>query len=167
MARAAAERQRAEDEEAAKWMAAISVEGAGEDAVEEGAEGGDALARFIAYVTARKMVGVEELATEFGLRSSEVVERLGALEGAGRRPGVMDERGKYIYISTAEMEAVAKYIKSKGRVAIGELAARSNDLIDLEPKAVEAAAGGGGADGAGMDLDALLGDTGGLVTASA
>ena len=42
---------------------------------------------------------------------------------------------QYIYISTEEMKAVAEYIKRRGRIAIGELAAKSNTFIDLEAKA--------------------------------
>ena len=38
---------------------------------------------------------------------------------------------QYIFISLEEMEAVARYIKSSGRVAISTLAAKSNSLIDL------------------------------------
>lgn len=34
------------------------------------------------------------------------------------------------------MEAVAEFIKKKGRVSISELAAKSNTFIDLEAKAV-------------------------------
>lgn len=44
-------------------------------------------------------------------------------------------RLQYIYISRQEMEAVAEYIKKRGRIAIGELAAKSNTFIDLEAKA--------------------------------
>lgn len=43
---------------------------------------------------------------------------------------------QYIYISIEEMKAVADYICQKGRVAISELAAKSNAFIDLEAKAV-------------------------------
>lgn len=42
---------------------------------------------------------------------------------------------QYLYISTEEMKAVADYIKRRGRIAIGELAAKSNTFIDLEAKA--------------------------------
>jgi hypothetical protein len=35
------------------------------------------------------------------------------------------------------MEAVASFIKHRGRVAIAELAAKSDTLIDLELKAVQ------------------------------
>ena len=46
-------------------------------------------------------------------------------------PGVIDDRGKFIYISREELEAVAKYIKQQGRVSITDLAASSNKLIKL------------------------------------
>lgn len=46
----------------------------------------------------------------------------------------MDDRGKYLYISQEEMQAVADYIKRQGRVSISHLASKSNQFIDLEPK---------------------------------
>jgi len=173
--RAAEERQKREDAEAAKWMGQISVEETGVDA-EDGGEGGEtAAARFIAYIQERKMVSIEEvrgagwgwgrgsaggcfmqdwalssslyvtlkvtpscpsppaprpphqLATEFRLRSSEVVEKLTTLESQGQLTGVMDERGKFIHISSEEMKAVADFMRGRGRVAIAELAARSGE----------------------------------------
>lgn len=56
---------------------------------------------------------------------------------SGRLSGVMDDRGKYIYISMEEMNAVADYIKRQGRVSISHLASKSNQFIDLEPKVEE------------------------------
>lgn len=35
--------------------------------------------------------------------------------------GVIDERGKYIYITVKEMESVYNYIKTKGRVSRSDL----------------------------------------------
>ncbi|KAI8463885.1 MAG: DDRGK domain-containing protein 1-like protein [Monoraphidium minutum] len=163
--RAAEERQRREDEEASKWLGQISVEEAGVDA-EGGDEGGEAAAaRMIAYIRERKMVSIEELATEFRLRSAEVVDRLQALEAAGQLTGVMDERGKFIHISVDEMRAVADFIRKRGRVAIAELAAKSGDFIDLEPRAAAA----GASPGAGSDLldfDRLLGEGDGAPVAA-
>lgn len=54
------------------------------------------------------------------------------------------------------MEAVARYINTKGRVAISELAAKSNTFIDLEAKANASAAAGPGPT---IDFDDLLADT--------
>lgn len=44
---------------------------------------------------------------------------------------------QYIYISLEEMQAVANYINTKGRVAISELAAKSDTFIDMEVKATQ------------------------------
>lgn len=66
-----------------------------------------------------------QLATEFRLRSAEVVDRIQALEAQGALTGVMDERGKFIHIAVDEMRAVADFIRGRGRVAIAELAAKS------------------------------------------
>ena len=46
--------------------------------------------------------------------------------------GVVDDRGKFIYISQEELEAVAKFIKQRGRVSISEISDSSNSLINLE-----------------------------------
>lgn len=43
---------------------------------------------------------------------------------------------QFIYISVEEMEAVASFITRRGRIAIGELAAKSDELIDLEQRDV-------------------------------
>lgn len=48
--------------------------------------------------------------------------------------GVIDDRGKFIYITPEEMAAVAQYIKQRGRVSIAELAQASNSLINLQPE---------------------------------
>lgn len=55
------------------------------------------------------------------------------MEAAGELSGVIDERGKYIYVTPSEMAAVTKFIKFRGRVSIEEIARESNKLIDLNP----------------------------------
>jgi hypothetical protein len=62
---------------------------------------------------------------------------------------------QFIYISVEEMEAVAAFIRRKGRVAIAELAAKSDELIDLSPKEVECAA-----DAAALDVFGMSGAAG-------
>ncbi|CAI0380036.1 unnamed protein product [Linum tenue] len=83
----------------------------------------------------QKCVPLEDLAAEFKMRTQECINRITNLESMGRLSGVMDDRGKYIYISMEEMKAVADYIKREGRVSISHLASKSNQFIDLEPKA--------------------------------
>ncbi|CAA2960399.1 DDRGK domain-containing 1 [Olea europaea subsp. europaea] len=82
-----------------------------------------------------KCIPLEDIAAEFKLRTQDYINRITSLENMGRLSGVMDDRGKYIYISLEEMKAVADYIKHKGRVSISHLASKSNQFIDLESKA--------------------------------
>ncbi|KAK9864453.1 hypothetical protein WJX84_000241 [Apatococcus fuscideae] len=126
----------AEDAEAAKWMRQFSVEGEGADAAATEEEAQDLLANFIQYIRDRKSVDLEELAVEFGMKVQDAINRVQSLEASGELTGVMDDRGKFIYISREEMEAVASFMKQRGRVAIAELAAKSSQFIDLEEKAV-------------------------------
>jgi CTP-dependent riboflavin kinase len=68
-------------------------------------------------------VVLEELAQHFKLRTEQAISRVRDMEEAGYITGVMDDRGKFIYISEEEMESVAKYINKKGRVTIADLGA--------------------------------------------
>lgn len=43
--------------------------------------------------------------------------------------GVIDDRGKFIYITPEELAAMANFIRQRGRVSITELAQASNSLI--------------------------------------
>lgn len=126
------ERLKKEEEEAAEWAGLISVDDGGSGAAETAAEDQGLLGRFVDYVKERKTVPLEELAAEFGLRTTDAINRVQGLEQMGRLTGVMDDRGKYIYISPEEMEAVAAFIQERGRVSIQELADKSNEFIRLE-----------------------------------
>eukprot|EP00249_Psilotum_nudum_P008577 c21376_g1_i1 orf=246-1148(-) len=120
-----------------KWKDAFTVETEGtlEQELEE--ESRFLLNKFVDYIKKHKYVALEDLAAEFRLRTQDVIDRIYSLEQIGRLSGVMDDRGKYIYISLEEMEAVAEYIKKQGRVSIAHLAGKSNEFIDLEPKLIE------------------------------
>jgi len=134
-----AKARKAREEEAAalefeKWKGDFSVdaEGTTESEVQDGNQ--DLLSNFVEYIKNHKCVPLEDLAAEFKLRTQECINRITSLESMGRLSGVMDDRGKYIYISQEEMKAVADYIKREGRVSISHLASQSNQFIDLEPK---------------------------------
>eukprot|EP00177_Eucheuma_denticulatum_P007273 GFKZ01013242.1.p1 GENE.GFKZ01013242.1~~GFKZ01013242.1.p1 ORF type:complete len:329 (-),score=87.21 GFKZ01013242.1:1311-2174(-) len=125
------EKEKKEMEEYAEWKGTIEVEEEGEDgdmAVEE--EG--MMERFCEYVKEGKIVVLEEMAAEFGLKTEQVVDRLVRLEESGGISGVFDDRGKFIYVSRQEMEAVAEFIRSKGRVSIHDLARESTRLLHLD-----------------------------------
>ncbi|XP_074290509.1 DDRGK domain-containing protein 1-like [Silene latifolia] len=117
-----------------KWKGAFSIDAEG-TTENEAQENQDLLADFVEYIKKHKCVPLEDLAAEFRLRTQECINRINSLESIGRLSGVMDDRGKYIYISLEEMQAVADYIKREGRVSISHLASKSNQFIDLEPKA--------------------------------
>ncbi|XP_027342411.1 DDRGK domain-containing protein 1 isoform X2 [Abrus precatorius] len=131
--------QKAKEEEAAalefeKWKGEFSVDDEGTlEEVQDSTE--DLLVNFVEYIKKHKCVPLEDLAAEFKLRTQECINRITSLESMGRLSGVMDDRGKFIYISQEEMKAVADYIKRQGRVSISHLASKSNQFIDLEPKA--------------------------------
>ncbi|XP_009611789.1 DDRGK domain-containing protein 1 [Nicotiana tabacum] len=134
-----AKARQAKEEEAAalefeKWRGEISVdaEGTTENEIQDGSQG--LLFDFVEYIKKHKCVPLEDLAAEFKLRTQECINRINSLEEMGRLSGVMDDRGKYIYISLEEMKAVADYIRREGRVSISHLASKSNQFIDLEPK---------------------------------
>ncbi|XP_072958604.1 DDRGK domain-containing protein 1 [Typha angustifolia] len=131
--------RKAKEEEAAalefeKWKGEFSVDAEGTTENEMQDESHGLLFNFIEYIKKQKCVPLEDLAAEFKMRTQDCINRITTLETMGRLSGVMDDRGKYIYISPEEMKAVADYIKRQGRVSISHLASMSNQFIDLEPK---------------------------------
>ncbi len=77
---------------------------------------------------------MDELASHFKLKTPEVVERIKTLVADETLTGVIDDRGKFIYITMEELLGVAKFINQRGRVSVQELAEYSNKLIRLEPE---------------------------------
>ncbi|GFE55905.1 DDRGK domain [Babesia ovis] len=71
---------------------------------------------FISFVVQKKMTSIAELAAKFDLQHKEVAERLNDLEVQGRLFGLLDERGRYLYISDSEMDALDNYINKSGRI---------------------------------------------------
>lgn len=124
------EKEKREYEEYLKMKEAFSVEEEGYE--EENRECQENLLReFLAYIKLNKVLVLEDLAAHFGLRTASVVERIQELQANGNLTGVIDDRGKFIYISGDELEAVAKFVRQRGRVSIAELAENSNNLINL------------------------------------
>lgn len=76
---------------------------------------------------------LEDLAVQFKLKVQAVIDRIGELQKEERITGVIDDRGKFIYISEEELKSVAKFIRQRGRISITELAENSNQLIHLAP----------------------------------
>lgn len=130
--RAKEEKERREYEEYLKMKEAFSVE---EEGFEEGEEGDqqNLLQEFVNYIKTNKVVVLEDLAAQFKLKTQAAIDRIKDLQSDNILTGVIDDRGKFIYVSQLEMEAVAKFIKQRGRVSIAELAENSNKLVNLTP----------------------------------
>nr|CAG4650687.1 EOG090X0N9E [Sida crystallina] len=135
-----AEKERQEYEAYLQLKASFVVEEEGCDAQENVED--NLLQRFVDHVKASKIVLLEELAAIFQLKMQDAIDRLQKLVADGTLTGVIDDRGKFIYISKAEMESVAKFIRQRGRVSLSDLAESSNQLIQLASpnQAVDASA---------------------------
>jgi hypothetical protein len=123
------ERERKEHEEYLKMKAQFEVQEEGFD--EEDDDQDELLKNFIDYVKTNKVVVLEDLAANFKLKTQAAIDRIIELQKENRLSGVIDDRGKFIYISEDELQAVAKFIRQRGRVSISELAEHSSTLINL------------------------------------
>lgn len=127
------EKEKKEYEEYLRMKEAFSVEEEGYD--QEGKEDEeDLLEQFLQYIKDSKVVVLDDLGAIFNMKAACVVERIQELQETGSLTGVIDDRGKFIFISPEEFEAVAKFVKQRGRVSISELAENSNRLINLIPE---------------------------------
>lgn len=93
---------------------------------------GTTLTQFIEHIKENKVIVLDELALKFKLKTQIVIDRIQSLLEEGSLTGVIDDRGKFIYISQSELNAVASFIKKRGRVSLMELAEHSNNLIVLD-----------------------------------
>ncbi|XP_011409928.1 PREDICTED: DDRGK domain-containing protein 1-like [Amphimedon queenslandica] len=121
--------EKQEEEEYMKLKASFIVEEEG--FVDEGLTD-TSLAEFIDYIKTAKVVYMEEVAAQFGLKTQVVIERIQTLQSSGELTGVIDDRGKFIYITMDELKSVAKFMKQRGRVSLTELAQSSNNLIKVQ-----------------------------------
>lgn len=125
------EKEKRDHEEFLKIKATFTIEEEGFD--EQDQDEGNLLQEFLEYIKYNKVVVLEDLAGHFHIKTASVIERIRALQTSGSLTGVIDDRGKFIYISQEELEAVAKFVKQRGRVSITDLAENSNKLINLIP----------------------------------
>ena len=130
------EKERKEKEEYEQYLALkesfqLEEEGFDGDVNEE--ESQNKLQAFIDYVKTQKVVHMDELAGTFNLRTQDVVQRLQDLLQQELLVGVIDDRGKFIYITNEELKSVAKFMRQRGRVSITDLAENSNMFINLNP----------------------------------
>ncbi|KAG1677776.1 DDRGK domain-containing protein 1 [Nymphon striatum] len=126
------ERERKEHEEYLLMKEAFTVDQEGFDETEAEKESQSLLQEFIDHVKLQKVVILEELAARFNLKTQEVINRIQKLLEEEKLMGVIDDRGKFIYISLDELKSVAKFIRQRGRISKAELAENSNKLVNFD-----------------------------------
>lgn len=127
------EEERKEYEEYLKLKEAFTVDEEGEDQAQTEEESQNLLIEFVEFIKKNKVVVLEDLAAEFKLKTQDIIDRVNLVQEMGMITGVMDDRGKFIYISEEELHKVKRFIELRGRVNISELAKSSNELINLKP----------------------------------
>ncbi|XP_010750779.2 DDRGK domain-containing protein 1 [Larimichthys crocea] len=137
--RAKEEQERREEEEYLRLKASFVVEDQGEEEQLTEDQSRNLLQEFIQYIESSKVVLLEDLASHFGMRTQDAIDRLQSLLAEGSLTGVIDDRGKFISITPEELDSVAQFIRHRGRVSITELAQASNSLINLMPESRSAA----------------------------
>lgn len=124
------EKERREHEEYLKLKEMFSVDEEGQAEVEAD-DSENQLQMFIKYIKDTKVVLLEDIASHFGLRTQQAIDRVQDLLKDELITGVIDDRGKFIYISEDELKGIADFIKQRGRVSIAEVAKASNSLVNL------------------------------------
>ncbi|KAF0021825.1 hypothetical protein F2P81_025922 [Scophthalmus maximus] len=132
--RAKEEQERREEEEYLKLKASFTIEDQGEEEQLTEDQSRNLLQEFIQHIESSKVVLLEDLASHFGMRTQDAISRLQDLLAEGSLTGVIDDRGKFIFITPEELDSVAHFIRQRGRVSITELAQASNSLINLMPE---------------------------------
>ncbi|XP_046906871.1 DDRGK domain-containing protein 1 isoform X2 [Hypomesus transpacificus] len=132
--RAKEEQEKREEEEylCLKQSFVVEEQGEADELTEQ--ESQNLLQEFIQHIKDCKVVLLEDLASHFGLRTQDAISRLQDILADGSITGVIDDRGKFIFITPEEMNAVAQFIRQRGRVSITDLAQASNSLINLIPE---------------------------------
>ncbi|XP_040037579.1 DDRGK domain-containing protein 1 [Gasterosteus aculeatus] len=137
--RAKEEQERREEEEYLRLKASFIVEDQGVEEQLTEDQSRNLLQEFIQHIQRSKVVLLEDLASHFGMRTQDAIDRLQVLLAEGALTGVIDDRGKFISITPEELDSVARFISQRGRVSITELAQASNSLINLMPESLSTA----------------------------
>ena len=125
------EQKKKEDEEYNKWKDMIKVGEEGEEKMDFTKE--ETINKFLDYIKIRKVISLEDISGTFKLSPNEIVTKLNQFEKEGRIMGIIDDRGKYIYITEKEMGLIEKMFMNRGRINKGDLIKECNRIIRFEP----------------------------------
>lgn len=126
------EKEKKEQEEYEQWKEFLTLEETGTKMEEEKDEE-NLLQNFISYIKLRKTVTIEDLAMRFNLSNKLCIERLNSLIECNMLKGVIDERGKFLYLEDSEIDGIINKIKSKGVFNKEELIETFSNLIRTQP----------------------------------
>ncbi|VDM32701.1 unnamed protein product [Toxocara canis] len=73
--------------------------------VRDDEENENLMRQFVDYIKNAKVVNMDELGAHFKLRTEEAIDRLNYFIENGTLTGVIDDRGKFIYITEEELQA--------------------------------------------------------------
>ena len=122
----------AEEEEYNQWKDMFETEDSGSASTGQVTDTTDVFFDFLSFIRTKKVVVLEDLASEFNISGQDTIERVESLIEMGRLTGVIDDRGKFILVTTAEMLNIADFVVQNGRISMSTLAKQSNRLINLE-----------------------------------
>ena len=125
------EQKKKEDEEYNKWKDMIKVGEEGEEKMDFTKE--ETINKFLDYIKIRKVISLEDISGTFKLSPNEIVMKLNEFEKQGRILGIIDDRGKYIYITEKEMGLIEKMFMNRGRINKTDLIKECNRIIRFEP----------------------------------
>ena len=74
------------------------------------------------------------MAINFKLSNKNVIQRIRDIEASGIIQGILDDRGKYIYISKEEIEGLLNCVKHKGKLTKAEMINEFSKVVRLEPR---------------------------------
>ena len=89
--------------------------------------------RFLDYIKIRKVINLEDISDTFKLSPTDIVNKLNQFEKEERIMGIIDDRGKYIYITEKEMGLIEKMFINRGRINKSDLIKECNRIIRFEP----------------------------------
>ena len=125
------EQKQKEDDEYNKWKDMIKVGEEGEERMDFSKE--EIINKFIDYIKIRKVISLEDLSGTFKLSPNDIVNKLNEFEKQGRILGIIDDRGKYIYITEKEMSLIEKMFINRGRISKSDIIKECNKIIRFEP----------------------------------
>jgi hypothetical protein len=126
------EKEKKEQEEYEKWKEFLTLEESGTKLEEEKDEE-NLLEKFLTFIKLRKTTSIEDIAMRFDLSNKACVERINSLIESNMLKGVIDDRGKFLYIEDKEVDDLLKCIRKRGHFSRKDLIDAFSDIIRLEP----------------------------------